>query len=139
MDYTDLIKQLKRHEGFRSKVYKCPAKKWTIGFGRNVEDNGITEEEAEYLLINDIERIEKELKNTYKWFDELDNTRKCVIINICYNIGVKKFGTFKKTIKHLEDKNYNEAGVEMLYSRWAKQVFTRATELAEQMLSGKFI
>ena len=48
----NLIEQLKRHEGLKLKPYKCTADKLTIGVGRNLEDVGISEEEAEMLLQN---------------------------------------------------------------------------------------
>ena len=51
----DLIAQLKRHEGFRAKPYQCSANKTTIGYGRNLQDVGITEGEAVSLLNNDIQ------------------------------------------------------------------------------------
>jgi len=62
-----LIAQLKKHEGFRSKVYKCPAGYLTIGYGRNLETNGLTKEEAEYLLQKDVEKIETELSKRIPW------------------------------------------------------------------------
>ena len=51
---TELERLLIYHEGLRLGVYRCPAGKLTIGVGRNLEDRGITEEEAYYLLRNDI-------------------------------------------------------------------------------------
>ena len=39
-------RQLIEHEGLEQKVYRCTAGKLTIGVGRNLEDKGITEEEA---------------------------------------------------------------------------------------------
>ncbi len=58
---TKLIEQLKRHEGVKLKPYFCTQGKCTIGVGRNLEDVGISEEEAEMLLINDIERATDQL------------------------------------------------------------------------------
>ena len=51
-----LVDTIKRHEGLRLKPYLCTAGKLTIGYGRNLETNGISGDEAEYLLKNDIER-----------------------------------------------------------------------------------
>jgi hypothetical protein len=52
-----LQKQLIRHEALRLKPYRCSADKLTIGIGRNLDDVGITEEEAYFLLGNDISRV----------------------------------------------------------------------------------
>ena len=54
MDLRIVTEQIIRHEGFRNKPYKCTANKLTIGYGRNIEDNGITKTEASVLLKNDI-------------------------------------------------------------------------------------
>ena len=70
-----LVDQIKRHEGFRSKVYKCSAGKWTIGYGRNVEDVGITVTEAEYLLDKDLYKSQIELSSSLPWYKGLSLRR----------------------------------------------------------------
>ena len=42
--------QLLLHEGLRLKPYRCTSNKLTIGVGRNLEDKGISKEEAMRLL-----------------------------------------------------------------------------------------
>ena len=54
-----------KHEGLKLKPYICPAGKITIGVGRNIEDNGISEDEAMYLLNNDIKRCKTELMEIF--------------------------------------------------------------------------
>ena len=95
---TNLINQLRRHEGLRLKPYQCSGDppKWTIGFGRNREDNGITQEEAEIMLLNDLKMVEEEL-NGHVWYDGLSETRQAVLQNMSFNIGfptLKKFSNF---------------------------------------------
>ena len=131
-----LADQLIRHEGMKLKPYRCTSNKLTIGAGRNIEDNGITEDEARYLLKNDIERSRKELE-TFYWFNELDEVRKDCLVNMVFNIGFPTFKKFVGLISDLEDKNYKMASANMLDSRWAKQVKGRAQELAEQMRTGE--
>ena len=41
---------LKKFEGFRLKPYKCPAGKWTIGYGRNLEAKGLTYDEVKHII-----------------------------------------------------------------------------------------
>ena len=53
--------QLVRHEGLRLKPYRCTAGKLTIGVGRNLEDKGISQQEAYELLENDIRECEVQL------------------------------------------------------------------------------
>lgn len=58
---SDILNQLRSHEGLRLKPYRCTSNKLTIGYGRNIEDNGITIDEAEYLLNNDVDKCIKQL------------------------------------------------------------------------------
>ena len=56
-----LVNMLKRHEGVRDKVYMCSAGYETIGVGRNISESGLglSNDEIEYLLKNDIRRVPK--------------------------------------------------------------------------------
>lgn len=127
---------IKKHEGLRLKPYKCTAGKTSIGFGRNLEDNGISQYEAEQMLFNDIQRCYTELVKLSCW-NKLNEARKAVLLDMCYNIGITRLKTFKKMLAALEVGAYNRAAKEMLDSKWAFQVKTRATELAEIMKTGE--
>lgn len=138
MDNTDeLIKQLKRHEGIELKPYKCTSDKLTIGVGRNLEDVGISEAEAEYLLLNDLSRFMK-MANEFDWYAGLNDARKAVIISMLFNLGRGGFNKFLKFKQALAEGDHLTASREMLDSRWAKQVKGRATELSKQMETGKW-
>tara|TARA_R100001126_G_scaffold79250_1_gene47672 strand:+ start:132 stop:542 length:411 start_codon:yes stop_codon:yes gene_type:complete len=133
MDYTRLSKQLLYHEGIRLKPYRCSADKLTIGIGRNIEDVGITEEEAFYLLNNDIKKVVEQCQRNFEWFDGLNDLRKEAIVNLVFNMGFGKFLQFKKTIKHIENEEFELAGAELLDSRYARQVGQRAIDVANQL------
>lgn len=128
-----LIDQLIIHEGLRLKPYKCTSEKLTIGVGRNLDDVGITREEAMYLLENDIARIAGSLYSEFDWFNDLNEHRKEAVINIVFNIGLGSFKKFKKTIAYIEDGKFDLAGAELLDSRYAKQVGNRAIDVANQL------
>tara|TARA_B100001248_G_scaffold239629_1_gene205044 strand:+ start:25382 stop:25792 length:411 start_codon:yes stop_codon:yes gene_type:complete len=136
MNIDLLKKQLERHEGLRLKPYKCTAGKLTIGYGRNLDDVGISEEEAYSMLLNDIDRIIGEAKEIFPKFDELTENRQAVICNMLFNLGKTRFLTFKKTIWNIKHRMYHIAAQEMLNSKWARQVGKRATELAQLMREG---
>jgi lysozyme len=132
-----LIETLVRHEGLKLKPYRCTANKLTIGVGRNIEDNGITEDEALYLLNNDIKRCVKELENIFGkkvWYN-LSKIRQEVLINMLFNLGKSRFTKFKKMIKAINNEDYTEASIQMEDSRWYKQVGNRAKELVSSMKS----
>ena len=121
------------HEGIRLKPYRCSADKLTIGIGRNIEDVGITEEEAFYLLNNDIKKVVEQCQRNFEWFDGLNDLRKEAIVNLVFNMGFGKFLQFKKTIKHIENEEFELAGAELLDSRYAQQVGQRAIDVANQL------
>jgi len=129
--------QLLRHEGLKLKPYRCPAGKLTIGVGRNLDANGISQKEAFVLLENDILRCESELVSHIPIaYSGLNETRKSVLLNMCFNLGISGLLEFKNTLAFIGAGDYERAANNMLASRWAKQVGRRAVELSELMRKG---
>jgi lysozyme len=127
--------QLIDHEGFEAKVYHCPAGKLTVGVGRNLEDKGITREEALYLLRNDIKECESDLNTIFDDFEGLDDIRKNVLIDMRFNLGPNRFRQFKKMLAAVRKKDFQQAAEEMKNSNWYRQVGKRAENLCEMMES----
>ncbi|MFQ5540210.1 MAG: glycoside hydrolase family protein [Candidatus Binatia bacterium] len=127
-----------RHEGLRLKPYLDTKKKLTIGVGRNLDDVGITRDEAWALLNNDIARVRREVKRAFPWFSKLNPVRKDVVLNMVFNLGLQRFRVFRKAIAAIKAKDWDEAARQMLDSRWARQVGRRARELAAMMRRGKY-
>ena len=136
MNRGQLIEELKRDEGVVLTLYKCSAGKNTIGVGRNVDDRGITEDESDYLLSNDIDLCVKELESTFTWFQTLSDTRQRVMVNMCFNLGLSRLMGFRKFLAAMEAGEWETAGVEMLDSKWARQVGPRSTRLRDLVLEG---
>lgn len=122
-------------EDLRLHPYVDTVGKITIGVGRNLNDRGITNAEALYLLENDIQYFQEKLKE-YPWFDSLNDPRKIVLISMCFNLGLKGLLSFKKMIAALKAKDYEKAYREMLDSKWAIQVGDREIRLAKMMREG---
>lgn len=133
MTNEKLINRVVKHEGLMLKPYKCPAGKLTIGVGRNLEDVGITKEEAMFLLENDLDRCHQECLRSFFWYKDLDVDRQGVIQEMCFNLGLARLKTFKKMLLACEIGNYELAAREMLSSLWARQVGKRAETLANIM------
>lgn len=133
-----LLEQLKRHEGLRLKPYRCTAGKLTIGYGRNLDDKGISEYEAELMLASDIHEVQDALTKRLPVYILLDPVRKDVLANMAFNLGVAGLLKFKNMITALESGDYDAASRHMLDSRWAKQVGSRAGELARQLRKGEY-
>ena len=135
---NQLIQQLKLHEGLRLKPYKCTSGKLSIGVGRNLEDIGISEKEAEILLLHDIEEAERQLAAHFPWTQDLDEVRLAALINFTFNVGIGTVGKFVNAMALLRDGNYDMAADEFLNSRWAKQVGQRAIDVTDQIRTGEW-
>ena len=131
-----LVEQLKIHEGFSRKPYKDTVGKLTIGYGRNLDDNGINRSEGEFLLFSDLVAIHFQLKAMLPGFEDLNETRQNVLLNMAYNMGIYGLLTFKNMLRAISERDFEEAAKQALNSKWAQQVGGRALELAEQLKTG---
>lgn len=137
MSVIDTVKQrLRTEEGLRLKPYRCPAGKLTIGYGRNIQDVGISKEEAEILLQNDINKTIQDLDKNIPWYKTLSENRQVVLIDMCFNLGLSEFLKFKNTLALIQKGDYLAASKAMLQSKWAKQVGKRSNELSDMMKLG---
>lgn len=134
--YNTLRTQLQRQESFRATPYLCSENKLTIGYGRNLQDRGISQKEAELLLTNDIILAEADATALFPNYSALDNARKLVLLNMAFNLGKTRLAGFKKFRAAVDRQDFVTAAHEMLDSQWARQVKTRAVELAAIMKTG---
>ena len=134
-----LIEQLKIHEGFRSTVYTCSGGKKTCGYGRNLEDIGISEEEAEMLLKNDVYEATNQLLNAFPWMTTFSDVRISAMINFTFNVGIGTVRKFSNTIEYLKNEDWEAAADEMMDSKWAEQVGDRAIQITEQIRTGRWL
>ena len=123
-------------EGLRLKPYKDTVGKTSIGFGRNLDDRGITLGEALQLLHNDLIRCYGECDASIPGFKDLARARQVVLVDMCYNMGIRGLMNFKMMIADVVAGDYEAAAGEMLSSKWAGQVRRRAVKLARIMKSG---
>ena len=132
-----LIDLIIYHEGLELKPYRCTAGHLTIGIGRNLDDRGITEDEARFLCQNDVDIVEQELTRKFPFIVGLDDVRIRVLLDMAFNLGVPRLSAFSNMWAALEEGDYKQAAVEMLDSRWARQVGRRATNLSQMMETGE--
>ena len=139
-----LREMVKLHEGLRLKPYQCTAGRWTVGYGHNLEAHGktlmesITLQEAEHWLDKDIESAQNSCAFCMPYFGLLDEVRRAVLIDMCFNLGINGLLGFKKTLGYVANGEYKTAAAEMLDSKWAKQVGYRAIRLSQMMAYGKW-
>lgn len=136
MDVSLLKAQLKIDEGFKLKVYKDTAGKSTIGCGRNLDDSGITAVEAEFLLTNDIQRVQRDLNSAIPWWILLSDSRQLVIANMCFNLGVNRLLGFKDMLAACRTGDYTKAAAEILDSKAAREAPKRYYRLSVMMEHG---
>jgi lysozyme len=130
MDVEALRNLIARHEGLSLVPYRCSEGKLTIGYGRCLDELGITKREASMMLNNDIIRVHGELDKAYVWFRRMSPIRQMAIMSMNFNLGITKFRKFHKMISALALSQWDRAAIECLDSRWAKQVGDRAIEIA---------
>jgi len=138
---TMIIEMLRKHEGVEAHAYNCTANKTTIGVGRNIEAGsgiGLSDDEIDYLLANDVQRVEAELLQAFTWYEDLNDARKDAMMDVCFNIGLPRLKLFKKALAAMSGRHYEIAAVEFLDSRWAVQVGQRAITISEMIRSGEY-
>lgn len=129
------------HEGKRRSLYFCTADKPTIGVGRNVSEGGIplSDDEIDLMLTNDIKRVEQELTNSFGWYEGLDLVRKDALCDLCFNIGLPSLRKFKMALGSMESKDYKEAALHFLDSKWAKDVGPlRSIDITDMIRTGQY-
>ena len=134
----DIFAQLRRDEGLRLWPYVDTVGKITIGYGRNLSDNGISKDEAEGMFQSDVQKAQAVLYARLPWFQALDAARQGVLLNMAFNMGFNKLEEFQNLLIAAAQGDWNEAAKQMMDSLWAKQVGDRAIRLAHQMLDGQW-
>lgn len=135
----NIIDQLKRDEGIKLQAYQDHLGYWTIGIGRLIDarkGGGISQEEAEYLLANDVYRIWGELDRRIPWFEKLDDVRRGALTNMAFQLGTAGLLAFKKSLDLIQKGDYASAHDELLNSTWARQTPERAKRIAKQIATG---
>lgn len=133
MNYSKLKKQLVEHEDLKLKPYRCTAGKLTIGVGRNLDDKGISKDEALEMLGNDIDEFYSEITKALPWFLKQPEIVQRILLDMAFNMGTKGLLTFKNTLKYIENRQYDKAADNMIQSRWYRQVGIRSVRLVEMM------
>jgi len=135
---TELIEDLKemliKNEGMELKLYRCPSQRLTIGVGRNIEENGISVDEAELMLKNDMDGVFADLDRNIPFWKYTPYNVRLVLCDLCFNLGIKKLTKFTKMLEAMEEEDYELASIELLDSTYAVQVKNRAKRNAKLIL-----
>ncbi len=135
---SELLESVKRHEGWRNKAYQDSEGIWTVGYGRNLQELVISEEQGQEWLIEDIKEARKGALR-FPEFRLLNNVRKDVFVEMVFNMGPSRVAGFRNMLAAIRDKDWQEAAAQMLDSKWARQVGRRAYRLANLMERGTYL
>jgi len=131
-----MLEMLKRHEGYRKHPYLCSAGKLTIGYGRNLSEVGISEDEAMTLLVHDMVIALRDVRLIFPDFSKFSKNRRNALVDLIFNLGKTKFLGFKKMIVAVKNEDWAEATKELEDSKYYKQVGNRAIEIKGLLLNG---
>ncbi len=123
--YKDFLRKV---EGLKLKPYKDTEGILTIGYGRNLESNGISLSEAEIMLNHDVNKAISDLVDIFPDFFSMPESLRIVLVSMMFNLGKSKFLTFKKFIKAIKQNNKQAMIYEFLNSKRAKELGNRIDE-----------
>lgn len=138
MNEQRLYLDLERDEGKRPKPYRDTVGKLSIGIGRNLDDVGLRENEMALMLRNDVAEAAHQLDTNFPWWRTMTDARQNALCNMCFNLGIARLKGFKHTLSLLQSGDYEAAAVEVLKSKWATQVGSRAARISDLFRKGEY-
>ena len=136
MNKNALAKILKSDEGFMPHAYPDHLGYTTIGYGRMIDKRlggGITEDEADYLLANDIAKVCSQIDKEFPWSSEAPDGVRMALACMAFQMGIKKLKGFANTLKLLKEGRYDVAADNAMQSLWARQTPARAKRVTDMM------
>jgi len=140
---------IERHEGRIDRPYQCPAGKWTVGVGRNIEANppttvellaimahGVPQAAVDMMRDHDVTRARTEMTTCFPSFAGWPPARQAAVMSMVYTLGLAGFLAFPKMVAALRDGRWADAATEALDSERARQLPRRAAEEAEMVKTG---
>ena len=141
-DFSEVGKaELKLDEGFRSKPYKCTAGYLTIGWGHNLDANGIKTKFLQTMYDDDCDDKVAEMKRhaALAWiFDDgqMNQVRRDAFVNLAFNLGVNGLANFVRTLQAARECDWHWCANELKGSKWYGQVGRRGPRIVNQIETG---
>jgi lysozyme len=148
IDKQRLRAQLSLHEDRRKFVYDDATGKGideacfvrgkpTVGVGRNLADRGLSDDEIDYLLDNDINDCIAEAQK-FRWFEALNPVRQAAVVELVFNLGLTRLSGFKKFLNFMNEHRYTQAAGELKNSLWYRQVKGRGDTIIKMVVTGEW-
>lgn len=136
MNRERLKKQLETDELRSKKIYTDTVGKISGGIGRNLTDRGFSDDEIDLMYANDIKLAEKDARSLVPGFDQLNDVRQEVVMNLSFNLGYSRLAGFRKFLAAINSSDFSEAADELKDSKWYGQVRGRGVRLVAAMHAG---
>ena len=128
---------LRIHDGTTGSPIGVVNGRASIGYGRDLTVRGISQDEAELMLTNDIiaaERIAQAFAgNVWPWLGE---PRQAALIDLAHQLGEERLMALQSVQEALREARFESAASALLDSLWERQAPARAHELAELLRTG---
>ena len=128
--------ELTRDEGKRNFPYIDTVGKTSIGIGRNLSGCGISDEEIDLMLSNDITLVVAALDTYETWWRDLDAVRQRCMLNMCFNMGIGTFRNFDTFLNYVANGQYDLAIADLKGTKWYSEVGERAIRIASAIATG---
>ena len=145
MNIDKLREQLKIDEGVKYEIYNDHLGYPTFGIGHLITEKDpehgkpigteVSADRVNEVFNSDVQLYINETKKVFPDLDNKPEIIQLVLVNMCFNLGAPRLSNFKKFIAAINDEQWIEASVEMMDSKWARQVGPRAERLKEQVLA----
>ena len=133
---SQLIRELKSDEGFMPHEYKDSLGYSTIGYGRLIDKRkggGITEDEADYLLSNDVAKSWDAVKKAIPWIIDQPETVQRALANMSFQMGIQGLLGFKNSLEFIKSGQYDKAQSNLRASKWYTQTPKRAERVIQMV------
>lgn len=145
MNIDKLREQLKIDEGVKYEIYRDHLGYLTFGIGHLITEKDpefgqpikteVSADRVNEVFNADVQLYINETKKVFSDLESKPEAIQLVLVNMCFNLGAPRLEKFRKFISAINDEQWSEAAVEMMDSRWAKQVGPRAERLRDVVLN----
>ena len=143
MDIEILKQQLIEDEGCKYEIYLDHLGYKTFGIGHlckatdpeNDLEVGaeVSKDRVDECFLSDIDKVIEDCIILYDDFYTLPDEAQLIVANMMFNLGRPRLTNFVRMRKAVNKHDWQEAKIQMLDSKWAKQVPNRADRLSERM------
>ena len=143
MDLDKLQEQLAEDEGCKYEIYLDHLGYKTFGVGHLVRatdpendmDLGteVSKERVDECFKTDIAITIEDCNVLYTNFNDIPEEAQLILANMMFNLGRPRLSKFLNLKVAVDDEDWMEASIEMMDSKWARQVPNRAERLCKRM------